>query len=74
VYYGKLPHDEPDVIYHSGDGVPRCDRTLLHWVMGSKRPPAKPGDAWERSFIEELIARGYDISTLRFSINKPPNG
>ena len=70
-YYGKLPHDEPDLILANGEGVPRCDRAYLYVVFGSDRYGYKGirGDK-ELSFFEELKARGYDMDTFRFSIQK----
>lgn len=58
----------PDMCIFYGDNVPKCDRALvmntfcfgrLSW--DSKQIPP---------FIEELEARGYDIETLRFSIER----
>ena len=73
VYYGKLPHDAPDIIYHSGEGVPSCDRALMHLIFGCSRPPEVQGRERGKSLIDELAARGYDLSTLQFSIQKSPN-
>jgi hypothetical protein len=69
VYHGIYERgDSPDVIFHSGNGVPRCDRALLYCIFAGRRYTwdGKP----EKSFVEELEARGYDISTIRFSIRK----
>jgi hypothetical protein len=51
----------------------KADTALLHMIMCSKRPdPLKLPifSIMEPSLIEELIARGYDITTLKFSIMK----
>lgn len=71
MYYGMADGDGPDVVFHSGDGVPKCDRSLLYHIVGSKQPPG-PMDKgqWQPSLLDELVARGYDLSTLRFSIKK----
>ena len=53
--------------------VPGCDRALVMHHMTSKvmRFNYETGDPYfEDSFVEELEKRGYDISTLRFSIDK----
>lgn len=78
--WGRLPHDDPDLCYAWGEGVSKCDGSLLHSIFGCKRQRAVYGEERERnhgypvvfdpSFIEELQARGYDITTLRFSIQK----
>jgi len=74
VYWGKLPHDSPDVIFAwQGDGSMRRDSKLLSVCFGSKMPDpfAKPiFSKMNPSLIEELEARGYDITTLRFSVMK----
>lgn len=78
--WGRLPHDDPDMVFCWGEGVPRCDGALLHYAFGSKRArPARTEDerkvsysgvVFDDSFIEELEKRGYDISTFKFSIMK----
>ena len=74
VYWGKLPHDEPDVIYSwQGDSSMKRDNALLCYHFGSRRPDpiAKPMySKMDPSLLEELERRGYDITTLRFSIMK----
>lgn len=80
VYYGKLPHDTPDVVFSwGGSGASKCDSSLVYSVLLGKRcrvdfenPAAPFGVAYDPSLIEELEARGYDITTLRFSIEKKP--
>jgi hypothetical protein len=71
MFYGRLPDDSsPDVCFAWGDGCSKRDGALLHWIIGSKRAPAVPGREWEPSLIEELESRGYDLSTISFSIKK----
>lgn len=55
------PHD---LCYDWGDGCERRDARLLHHFIGS------PRDGMD--FIKELQERGYDLSTLRFTIRKLP--
>ncbi len=67
VYWGKLPHDSPDVVFSwQGDRSMKRDTALLCYLF-SKREPGTG-----RSLMEEMEARGYDITTLRFSIMKKP--
>lgn len=74
VYWGKLPHDSPDVIYEwKGDSSMRRDSSLLHYHFGSRRPDPHVQPIFSKmmpSLIEEFQARGYDITTLKFSIRK----
>ena len=63
-----------DICVFFGDDVPRCDRALVMQAFTSKRQGIDFNDdmktIWEPSFIDELEKRGYDIDTLRFSIDK----
>lgn len=70
MFYGRLPGYAPDVIYAWGDGTSRRDSHLLNCVIGSERPGLFPNDPFEKSLLDELTDRGYDITTLKFSIMK----
>jgi len=73
MFYGRLPGESaPDICSAWGDGCSSRDSRLLHWVMCSKRAPINPGEPWLDSLLDELKARGYDLSTLEFSIMKKP--
>lgn len=76
VYWGKLPHDNPDVIYAwQGDSSMKRDSAMLCYFMGSQHPDPHVKPIFSKmkpSLIEELEARGYDITTLKFSIMKKP--
>jgi hypothetical protein len=67
---GKID-GEIDMCIFYGDGTPRCDRALIMNVFCADRL------TWDRraepSFIEELELRGYDLDTLKFSIEKKVN-
>lgn len=71
--YGKLPHDKPDLCFAWGEGVDSADARLLNDALTSKRhrPMA---NVWDDSLIEELEKRGYDITTLKFSVQKKAIG
>ena len=74
IYYGKVPHESPDVVL-AWQGAPsmRGDTALLHYYICSKRPdPHKLPifSVMQPSLIEQLVARGYDLTTLKFSIMK----
>jgi hypothetical protein len=65
VYWGKLPHDSPDVVFSwQGDRSMRRDTALLCYLFSKKEPGTS------RGLLEELEYRGYDITTLRLSIMK----
>lgn len=67
--WGKVKHDAPDVIYTCGQGCHRTDTRLLHGFLSSKWYSVITKN-YEPSFLEELQARGYDITTLKFEIKK----
>lgn len=75
-YYGKPDRwSGPDICYAWGPGTDRSDGRMLHHALSSQRMTfAFPdnGIKWEPSFIEELESRGYDITTLRFSVQLKP--
>ena len=66
--WGSIERGEPkDVCYVWGDGCSSRDSRLLHWIFCcAKTTFGEP----EKSFVEQLKERGYDISTIRFSIQK----
>lgn len=77
VYYGKLPHDRPDVLLAwGGEGATKNDAHLVYGVLCMHRIEMEIGDRHTfqhvrvHSLIEELERRGYDITTLRFSIER----
>lgn len=63
-----------DLCYANGPGTERADARLLHSALSNERyrPSIEqyPGYERYRSFLDELDARGYDLTTLRFSIQK----
>lgn len=76
--WGKLSrYDKPDFIFDWGEGIGKPDGHLLYGLLCCERL-YKNYDAPEgpkRTFIEELEARGYDTTTLRFSVMmKPKDG
>lgn len=80
LYYGKLPGDSPDIVgAWGGEGASSRDSKLLMNAFCSKRlslafsdeDRKKSGNLpyfWDKNLIDELTDRGYDISTLKFSI------
>ena len=75
MYWGKPDkHDGPDVVLAwQGDASMRRDTNLLHYHLCCERPDLSVRPLFSKmqpSLIEELKARGYDITTLKFSIKK----
>jgi hypothetical protein len=66
------PGETPDICYVWGDGVSRSDSRLLHTVLGCERfsPQLDGRYAALHSLFDELEERGYDLTTLKFSIQK----
>ncbi|BDM64578.1 hypothetical protein NFHSH190041_20300 [Shewanella sp. NFH-SH190041] len=58
-----------DLVVANGDGIPSCDRALFFSFLSSKSySPVR--NEWDDSFLEELEKRGYDIKTLKISVEK----
>lgn len=75
IAYGRVsPHDDPDLcVAWGGAGADKCDgRMVLHSMTEKRMGYSFPDLVIKQrpSLIEELEARGYDITTLRFSIQR----
>jgi hypothetical protein len=80
VHYGRLPGDGPDIIYSwGGEGASKRHSNVIAYILGSKRiemalTDEEKAKAGGRGFffgdtaLELLDRSGFDISTLRFSI------
>ncbi|HDZ53376.1 hypothetical protein LCGC14_0043150 [marine sediment metagenome] len=70
--WGKLRDEDADLVFSGGEGIPREDRHMLHSALSGVRWMGPLHDKWrsELSFIDELKARGYDITTLKISVEK----
>jgi hypothetical protein len=67
--WGKF-EDGVDVGVTWGDGCSSRDSNLLlHAIC---KPRVSIGNVMEQSVIKELQDRGYDITTMKFSIKKLP--
>lgn len=78
-YYGKLPHDNPDIVYAwGGEGVGKRHGSMLHCLFGTSRlelvwcdDQIKNGGRpykFGKSMLEMLDEAGFDLTTLKFSI------
>lgn len=75
MYWGRDQYDRtPDVVLAwQGDSSMKRDTALLHMVICSQHPDPRAHPIFSKmnpSLIEELVARGYDLTTLKFSIMK----
>ena len=71
-YWGKAENwDEPALV---ANGLKTDAAVLLdRWNQRKEHAPLVAsivGEAFSPSFMEELEARGYDLTTLKFSIKK----
>lgn len=65
VAFGKEPGNSPDLLYcYGGHGAKKGDSlTVLHFFAEIKNDEGK-------SMLQELQERGYDLTTLKFSVQK----
>lgn len=64
-----LNGERGDVLYEWGSGCAKADGALLHYHFGIGRREVLTND-WGPSLLEDLHKRGYDLTTLKFSIRK----
>jgi hypothetical protein len=65
VSWGTTRDQGRDLYFTWGPGCASADGHLLHYFFEYAKDPCT-----NRSLREELMARGYDIQTLRFTIMK----
>lgn len=61
-YWGMIPNESrfPELCMTWGNGIPKPDINLLFSIFRNER----------HDVLKELKKRGYDMSTLKFSIEK----
>lgn len=64
IQYGKAQHCDPDICFVWGPGVPENDVVMLRAFILANRTYN------ETTFFKELEDRGYDLKTLKFSVQK----
>ena len=74
--YGRCEGDL-DFLVMYGNDVPRCDRALVMNLFTSQtrdfnQETRRP--VFSDSFIDELDKRGYDTSTIKFSVERLEQG
>lgn len=74
VAWGRVDrHSNPSVVYAYPDRDGKSDsRLLCDALEGERYQPtlSRPGYTVEKSLLEELEERGYDLTTLRITISK----
>lgn len=75
IAYGKADrYDQPDICAAwGGGGADKPDaRMVMHALTERRMAPAFPSLNYEErpSLVEELEARGYDITTLKLTVSK----
>ncbi len=74
IYWGREPRGIPEIMFAwQGDSSMKRDTNLLHYMMATQHPDPQVTPIFSKmkpSLFEELEARGYDLSTLEFTIKK----
>lgn len=72
--WGKLRDEAPDYLCSWGPGCSRADAGLILDMLTNQRPFASvhrpESNPYAESLAQELDRRGYDITTIKFSIKK----
>jgi hypothetical protein len=70
--WGRVSDDPtPDVVYSWGKGCSSGDSHLIHSMLnGMEHRKYGKFPADHDGYLKELEARGYDLTTLKFSIQK----
>lgn len=63
---GRIDGEIDMCLYYNG--IPSCDKSLVFYYLSAENINYSGGTL--KSFIQELEDRGYDLDTLRFSIEK----
>lgn len=79
IVYGRVDRDNnPDLCVAWGPGTDmRCTASLMMHAITEKTLRAKfpgPGHEYHPSLVDELEKRGFDITTLRITIQKKGEG
>jgi hypothetical protein len=72
--WGKLPREYPDIIYTWDTNLcSKGDAGLLYYYINCEHPDPTASPIYSKmkpSLLQQLEDRGYDITTLKFSIKK----
>lgn len=74
MFWGREYRQAPEIMYaYCGDTTMRRDMHLLWRYLDTQHPDPHVQPLYSKmqpSLLEELEARGYDLTTLKFSIKK----
>jgi len=76
IFYGKLPRERPDICVAWGENTDKSDGRFLLGTFTNRRYRYDFGAhkiVWDHSTLDELTERGYDIKTLKVSIERLPS-
>jgi hypothetical protein len=73
IQWGKLKDCDPDLILCNGEDAGRADVRLLYYAVEAKTYN-RLTEKYEVGCLEELERRGYDLKTLKISIEKKLKG
>lgn len=72
IYFGRTGDEgrgePPDICASNGDGCDDGDARLLLFTLMDA--PSRYGGDYTHGLLKELEARGYDLTTISFSIEK----
>ena len=71
--WGKIRDDAPDMCYAFNGDSKIEDARLLHYELATKKPDPfaeNPFDNMLPSLLEQLEARGYDLTTFKLTVSK----
>ena len=70
VSWGYTREMGEDIYYTNGPGTSSCDARLLDHFFGFIKPVRVLDGETEPTLLDQLKERGYDLKTLRFTIQK----
>ena len=74
MYWGReYPRAHPEIMYAYSDRSMKEDVRFIIYALNARRPDPYADPSLGKllpSFFQELYNRGYDLTTIRFSIKK----
>ncbi len=64
----KWSKRENDILYSWGDGIPKCDTSLIHSTLDYDF--GREDNNFHHGLMAELEKRGYDLTTFKLTIKK----